>query len=280
MATLNHNKRMNAGLLYEFLVRELSSAVISEQPGRAADVLSLIEGSFGPGTPLSDELAIHTTALESRGVPRSIAQRLVDEIRMAAVRLDRRSCNTAKRHLLGEIRKLFGEGVFERHSIPDYKAHASIGIIVQNSGRRRIDEAAQMARVEEYLVEFIASKEPAPKRIEPEASTLAYKIAVESYEEEYGKVLDGQQSELLREHVRVSLGGKPVGAAKMIERHRKSILESLRKAPLMEGVSSDREMLKRLDEARRELEKLPTEVTPEIFERLMLFHDLRREIES
>lgn len=280
MATLNHNKRMNAGLLYEFLLRELAAATISEDTIRAADVLGLVRDSFGPGTALSDELAIHTTALENRGLSRSLAQRLVDEIRLAAVRLDRRSSDLMKRRLLGEMRKLFGDDVLDRHVIPEYKAHASIGILIQSTGRRRIDEAADLARVEEYLVSFISSREPAQKRVEPEASTLAYRIAVESYESEYGKLLDSQQSELLREHVRVSLGGKPVGAAKMIERHRKSILEALKKAPLMEGVGTDSEMVKRLKEARRELESLPNDVTAETFERLMLFHDLRREIES
>lgn len=279
MPALKHNKRLNAGLLHESLVRELASAVLSEDRARAAIVLKLIEFGFKQG-PLADELAVHQTVLENRGVSKMIAQKIVDEIRVSAFRLDGRSSATTKRALLGEVDRSLGKGLLDRYNVPEYKAHASVNMLIQSASSKRIDEAAQLARVEGYLVEFISTKEPAPKRVDEGASALSYRLALTSYEEQYGKELDQKQRELLSEHVKVSLGGKPHGTKKLLERHRKEIMAAIDKAPSVTGVSTDKVMLERLGEARRELYDMELDVNVETMERLMLFHDLRRQIES
>lgn len=279
MAALNHNKRMNAGLLHEILIRELAAAVISENTGRAAAVVSLIDSYFSKG-PLAEELAIHDVALEARGIPMSVAQKIVDEIKIAGAKLDRVGSGKMKRQLAGKMSRILGEDPFTR-IIPTYKAHASVDLLIQRPGGRKISEAADLARVEEYLVRHMSSNEPEPKRVEEGASRLAYSIALDSYQAEYGKALDSQQRELLAEHVKVSLGASPKGTAKKLEKHRKAILAAIKSAPLVEGVGSDRVMVDRLAEARRELEAMDmTDTGASTIERLMLFHDLRREIEG
>lgn len=279
MGALNHNKRMNAGFLHEILIRELARAIVSDDPRLAAIITEIINESFSSGT-LADELAIHEVALESRGVSRSVAERIVGEIKIAGARLDRVRSGKMKRQLVGRMTKFLGEESFDL-PVNDYKAHASVDLLIQKSGGRRISEAAELTKIEEYLVGYMSSTEVERQIIDPGATRLAYGIAIDSYEREYGKSLDEQQRELLSEHVRVSLGGSPVGTARKLERHRRTILAAIEKAPLVEGVGSDKEMIKRLTEAARELRTMDLKDTStKRMERLMLFHDLRREIEE
>lgn len=280
MPALNHNKRMNAGLMREILIMELSRAIVSGNRSKAADVLTLVNRGFAKG-PLADEAAIHKTALETHGVSLSIAQRIMDEIKVAGIRLDKTGAGRMKRSLAREMVRVLGEDVFDRNKVRDYKALASVDLLIQKVAGRRIDEAADLAKIEEYLVRHMTSAEPTPLMVDSGASRLAYQIAIDSYEREYGKSLDENQRELLAEHVKVSLGASPVGATKKLERHRRKILESIKGAHAVDGVGTDSTMVKRLTEAREELEKMDlTKVSTLVMERLMLFHDLRRTIEE
>jgi hypothetical protein len=281
MQKLRHNKKRNLGLVYEFLTREVSSALVAEDRPRAARAMEIIARHLSPGTPLHEELSLHRQVMEARGLSERMAKRIIDELKAAGIRLAATASRreAAKSALIHEMNKRFGKEIFDRYRIAEYTAHASVNILMSRGVDSRLDETVEAAKVEEHLLEFLTSKPTDPVKFDREASLYAYRTAVGLFEQEYGKELTQPQSDLLREYVRVSLGGNPAPFKRTFEKQKNELREVLRFRRSDEVFKTDAEMAARLDEALAGLDALDAS-KEESVEQLMLYHNLRKEIES
>jgi len=282
MRKLSHNKKRNLGLVYEFLTREVAEAAVARDSSRGAAALAIISEHLSEGRPLYPELSLHRQVIGTRGVSRELARRIVDELKAAGIRShSRRSLiERAKSELIHEMNRTLGRDVFDRYRIPDYTAHASIGILLSRGLGGRLEEGIELARIEEHLVSYMTGEATGASHYDREATLYAYRTALTLFEREVGRELTAPQSELLREYVRVSLGGNPAPFERTFERQRRSLREVLRARRSDEVFATDPDMAARLDEALAGLDSLPARPDDESVERLMLYHNLQREIES
>lgn len=281
MPKLSHNKKRNVGLVYEFLSREVASAAVSRDSSRGARALSVVSEHLSEGSELFPELSLHRQVMATRGVSERLARRIVDELKAAGIRSanNRSLIESAKSALIHDMNRSIGRDIFDRFRVPDYTAHASVGILIGRGLDGRLDEGVELARVEDHLIGFLTT-EVAAQHYDPSASLYAYKTAVGLFEQQFGRELLPAQAELLREYVRVSLGGNPAPFERTFERQRLKLRDVLRARRVDEVFKADPEMSKRLDEAISDLSTLPVRVDDEPVERLMLYHNLQREIES
>lgn len=281
MQKLRHNKKRNLGLVYEFLTREVSSALMAGDRGRAAKAMAIIDRHLSSGTELFEELSLHRQIIESRGVSERLARRIIDELKSAGIKFAARvrRQDAAKSALIHEMNKTFGRDVFDRYRIADYTAHASINIIMSRGIDARLDEAIEAAKVEEHLLEFLSTSKDEPAKFDRDASLYAYKTAIGLFEKEFGKELSAPQSTLLKEYIRVSLGGNPAPFQRTFEKQRNELREILRHNRADKVFQDDKDMTARLDEAIAGLDVLDSS-KEESVERLMLYHNLKKEIES
>ena len=281
MSKLSHNKKRNVGLVYEFISREIAEAVVAKDQSRAARALSIVSEHLSEGSLLYPILSLHRQAMGSRGVSERLARRIVDELKAAGIRSssERSLIESEKSSLIHEMNRSLGRDIFDRFRVPDYTAHASIGIIMGRGFDGRIDEGVEMARVEDHLIGFLTT-ESTVTHYDPDASLYAYKTALGLFEQQFGRELLPAQAELIKEYVRVTLGGHPAPFERAFERQRKGLWEVLRARRVDEAFKSDPEMSQRLDEAITELENLPVRAEDGVVETLMLYHNLQREIES
>lgn len=278
---LKHNKRRNVGLVYEFLTREVSSALVAGDRTRAAKAVEVIARHLSAGSALYEELSLHRQVMETRGVSERLAKKIIDELKAAGIKFAGNAARreAAKSALIHEMNKKFGQDIFDRYRIGDYTAHASINIIMSRGVGSRVDESIDAAKVEEHLTEFLTTKPSEASKFDRDASLYAYKTAVGLFEQEYGKELSDQQTALLREYVRVSLGGNPAPFHRTFEKQRNELREVLKHRRTDEVFKTDAEMMARLDEAIACIDSLDSK-NEESVERLMLYHNLRKEIES
>ncbi len=279
---LKHQKRRNVGLVYEVLVREVTAAVIAEDRDRAARATNIIQEHLAPGTLLGEELIVHQSAIGHRGCGSSTARRIVDELRAAGIRLStkRERRDRAKTGLIHEINRSLGKDCFDRHRIPDYTAHASIGLVLGKGLGQRLDEGMELVRVEEALVSWLAASPSAAVPFDRDATTLAYRNAIRVFEEEIGQELTGPQRELLRERVRTDLGGNPAPLTRLYGRQRSELLKFFEGSRSDEAIVADEQMRDRLQETIVELRSPAGPPDEQALERLMLMHEIRRHIES
>lgn len=282
MPKLSHNKKRNLGLVYEFLSREVTNAVVAKDRNRAAGALGILSKHLSERSILFQELSLHRQVISTRGVSDRLARRIVDELKAAGIRssVNRGAIDSAKANLIHEMNRSLGRDVFDRFRIPNYTAHASVSILMSRGLSGRIDEGVELARVEDHLIEFLTGKASDSPKFDRNASLYAYRTALGLFEQQYGRELSAPQSELLREYVRVSLGGNPAPFERTFERQRNALSTVLRARRVDEVFRADEEMAKRLDEAISDLEGLPARPDDQCVERLMLYHNLQREIES
>lgn len=282
MRKLSHNKKRNLGLVYEFLTREVTDSVVAKDRSRAARALGIMSEYLSEGCLLFPELSLHRQVMETRGVSERLARRIVDELKAAGIRasVKRSLFEQAKSDLIHEMNRTLGRDIFDRYRIPDYTAHASVNILMSRGLNGRLDEGVELARVEDHLIEFLTMPPSQAPKFDRDASLYAYKTAVGLFESEFGRELSPAQSELLREYVRVSLGGNPAPFTRTFERQRTALVEGLRARRADEVFKNDSDMAKRLDEAIDELTRLEATADDEVVERVMMYHNLQREIES
>jgi hypothetical protein len=278
---LSHNKKRNVGLVYELLAREVAKAALDRSGTaalRAAEALEIITRHLGPKSVLSEELSIHRSVMEAKGSTGALARRIVDELRAAGIRLSGTSVQreSAKTTLIHEINRRLGQETFDNR-VADYTAHASVGIIL-GRGLGRLDEGVEMARVEEHLVSFLGDKVGHGRALDPDASLHTYQTALRIFEEDYGATLSKDQADLLKEHVRVALGGPHEPLERMVQKQKKSLRSKLSMNLLDEAFKSDEKMTASLKEAIQKIDSVPS--TEDGVEQLMLYHNLVREIES
>ena len=68
-----HNKRRNAGLLYEFLVRTISQALVEGNQKKSSTALKILRRHFKPGTELHKEFRLINALVRSTVSSESVA---------------------------------------------------------------------------------------------------------------------------------------------------------------------------------------------------------------
>lgn len=275
--TLKHKKKRNVGLVYELLTREIADAVIAEDTSRATRALEMVEKHLGRG-PLNEELAVHHSVVNARGASERLARSVVDQLKAASVRfsVDKAKRDRLKTQMIHDLNRSFGDRLFERR-IPDYQVHASIGIMIER-GLGLVTEGVDAARIEDAVVSYLTTTDETRSGYDPDANAFAYNKAVELYQEEYGREMSKSQLELMREYVRVDLGGPEQQFRRVAERQRAALIEQLSSARHDEVFRDDKDMAKSLNEGLDALKKLTFDDRDSAVESLMAYHQLAEEI--
>ena len=204
MKKLKHSKYKNTGILFEMLVRKLTSETLSSNK---SDTIDIIKNHFGRNTELSKELQLYNSLLKEQF--RSEAQGLdyIRTIKRAHGNLNQSILNRQKYNLVKEISEKF---VFENMSkihISNYKVLASINMLFEfdeTDNPKQIMECKNVIIDNGIITERVApQKDPVIEKFESqpkEIRLLTYKLLVDKFNEKYSG-LDESQKKLLNKYV-------------------------------------------------------------------------------
>ena len=122
---MNHNKKRNTAFLYEALVRELTKSVVHKNEERKAAVVSVIKEFFNNNSVLKKELKLYNDIIETRGVSKNAAEKIVSYVKKERETLDTKKLFEEQTQLINKIHNTLSEDVFSNF-VPNYKALASI----------------------------------------------------------------------------------------------------------------------------------------------------------
>jgi UDP-N-acetylglucosamine transferase subunit ALG13 len=204
MKKLKHSKYKNTGILFEMLVRKLTSETLSSNKTVTVDI---IKKYFGKNTELSKELQLYNALLKEHF--KSEAQGL-DYIRTVKSTYDKLNQSVLKRQRYNLVKEISEKFVFSNMSkihISNYKPLASIYMIFEyeeTSNPKQLLECknviiqngtiTEKKQIEKDLV--LESFESQPKDIR----LLTYKLLVDKFNEKYS-VLDESQKQLLNKYI-------------------------------------------------------------------------------
>ena len=211
-SSIKHNKLRNTGILFELLVRQITSDVMENKKDSVA--VKLMREFFNSKKELGKELMLYRAFFNVQNLSEQKAFQLLKLVTEQRKNLDQNALNTQKYTLIKEIKKNFDLKEFFSARIPSYKIYASIykSFDAAVNGINDTTTIEELANSQFTIVEHLAGK-IITKEIkehnelasiirsqEDDIRYLSYKILVERFNQKY-KGLDEAQKKLLQEYI-------------------------------------------------------------------------------
>jgi len=204
---IKHSKYKNTGVLFELLVRQATSDLMSNKDPKAVKIFK----KYFINTELQKECDLYSTILNAPKLAEGRAEVLVSTIIEQAKKLDREKLNREKYNLIKEVKKHYDIDNFFKAKINGYKVYAAVYTLIESQTAKEFTDTKQvitnkLALLEHITKESLTERKVASKVVEEfmkedkEIRLLAYKILVEKFNERYSGLSDSQKN-LLKEYI-------------------------------------------------------------------------------
>jgi len=204
---IKHSKYKNTGILFELLVRQATSDLMSNTDSKAIKIFK----KFFTNTELGKEYNLYNTVLNAPKLNETKAEMLVTTIVEQSKKLNREKLDKEKYNLIKEIKKHYELDNFFKAKVDAYKVYASTYTLIENQLSNELNDTKQiiankLTLLEHITKETLTERKVASKVVEEfmkedkEIRILAYKILVEKFNEKYSG-LSIEQKDLLKEYI-------------------------------------------------------------------------------
>jgi hypothetical protein len=210
MKKIKHSKFKNTGFIFELLVRQVTSEILSSTKSIAEKIL---KEHFNSKKELSKELKLYQYLVNEKYNSESKAEKFIDTICEARKRLDEAKLTKEKYNLIKVIKEEYGLEEFIKSPISNYKALASIYKIFEvTTSNEQYDPTdivnSRFTLTETIINSSIQNKDTKIKdavleeyrKQDEDLRAISYKLLVESFNKKY-KNLTSEQKGLLREYI-------------------------------------------------------------------------------
>ena len=204
MKKLKHSKYKNTGILFEMLVRKLTSETMSSDKTVTIDI---IKKYFGKNTELTKELQLYNSIIKEQHKSEA---RALDYIRTIRESYNRLNQSVLKRQRYNLVKEISDNFIFERVSkihINNYKALASIYMLFEYKDS---DNPKKLMECKNAILEhtLITEKKILVKdkvleefsKQKKDARLLTYKLMIDKFNDKYS-VLSESQKKLLNKYI-------------------------------------------------------------------------------
>lgn len=204
MKKLKHSKYKNTGILFEMLVRKLTSETLSSDKITTIDI---IKKYFGKNTELSKELQLYNALLKEQFKSEAQALDYIRTVKATHSKLNQSTLKRQRYNLVKEISEKFIFANMSKIHINNYKTLASINMIFEYE---ETDNPKQLMECKNAIIEngllterSNSKKDPVLENFESqpkEIRLLTYKLLVDKFNEKYSG-LDESQKRLLNKYI-------------------------------------------------------------------------------
>ena len=204
MRKVKHNKIRNTGLLFEFLLRQITSDVLNENNGTA---VKIVKEKFNENTELGKELALYNVLITKKFKSDSKADYFINEVMKARNDLNNSVLRRERYNLVKEIKDTYNIEDFFKAKIPNYKIYASVYNLLENKNASPMSVVNYKVAILEHVTNKNLPNKPKKEivmeeyeRFDKETRALTYKMLMEKFNEKYSNLADNQRI-LLKEYV-------------------------------------------------------------------------------
>jgi hypothetical protein len=204
MKKLKHSKYKNTGLLFELLVRKLTSETLSSDKSIAIDI---IKKYFGKNTELSRELQLYNAIIKEQFKSDARALDFIKESQRAHSNLNHSLLRRQKYNLVKEISENFKFESLAKGHINNYKVLASIYMLFEYQDT---DNVKQLTECKNVILDHVLLTEKVQVNKDPVLETfkqqdksqrlLTYKLLIDKFNQKYS-TLSESQKRLLNKYI-------------------------------------------------------------------------------
>jgi hypothetical protein len=280
---IKHNKYKNTGILFELLVRQITSDTVS---GKNSPAINLIRKYFSK-TELAKEHKLYQTLVDSKVINEVKAETLINTTLELSTRLNRSNLRRDKYNLIKEIKAQYDIEEFFKAKINNYTQLAAVYNILEAKNATEFINPDQIIENKNTLLEHIVRKDVVKVEnkdqvleeyatMDNSTKLLVYKILLEKFNEKYVSLTPKQKS-VLKEYINNI--SNTVKLREFVNENFKSLRDELTK--LNESVTDKTTQIK-INEVITFLQPLDKKVSvkDEHIVSLLQYHQLVTELKS
>jgi hypothetical protein len=202
MRKVKHNKIRNTGLLFEFLLRQITSDVLNKDQNSKA--VSIVKQKFNENTELGKELALYNILITKKFKSDTKADYFINEVMKTRGDLNNSMLRREKYNLIKEIQSNYNLQKFMSSKVPNYKIFASIYKLFEYKTLSPDEKTESFFNIVEHVttednnVRLSETVKTLPD--DEDLRILTYRTLLEKFNQKYTK-LSGAQKNLLREYI-------------------------------------------------------------------------------
>ncbi len=192
---MKHNKKRNTAFIFEVLIRELTKSIVAKDIKKKKIILSLIKENFKSNTSLSRDLELYKSLLETRGMDRHTAEKLIFECRMQRCTIDQKQLFKEQTALIKKINQHVSKEAFAVF-IPNYRNVATVYQIFSAGTKTK-----QRVLLESQILNQMVVVEDKDKPLMQHINNLTLKTFIKGFNEKYNNNLITEQKILLNKYI-------------------------------------------------------------------------------
>lgn len=211
---IKHSKYKNTGILFELLVRQITSDTLE---GKDSSIKSLLKKYFVK-TELGKEYKLYETLLNKTSITETKAEIIVNTLIESSKTLNRRLIKKQKYNLISEIKEHYNINEFFNHKLPHYKVHAAFYTLLEIHNSDKVINPEHIINNKITILEHLTAAPIKEKSVrnqvleelskeDKEVKMLTYRILLEKFNGKYEN-FSSSQKEILKELL-YSIDNKP-----------------------------------------------------------------------
>jgi hypothetical protein len=207
MLKLKNSKYKNTGILFELLIRQISSDILSNKDSHA---VSLVKKYFSK-TELAKEHKLYQTLININSLSETKAESLIETVSRLSERLNKSILRNEKYNLIKEIKDNYDLENFFKAKIQNYKVNAAVFNLLEAHNSSDFIHPKVIIDNKVTLLEFLTQKPIDKNQVKDKileeyskqdkgTRILIYKLMIDKFNNKYSNLLPEQKS-LLKEFI-------------------------------------------------------------------------------
>ena len=204
---IKHSKYKNTGILFEILVRQITSDTLSGRDSKATHILK----KYFVKTELGKEYKLYETLFKHKNLTEGKAEIIINSIIESSRNLNRGTLKRQKYNLIKEISEHYNLEDFFKTKLPSYKVHAALYTLVEIYNSENLSNPNQIIENKISLLESLTTRSINKQKVEDDLMVefqsydkdlriLTYKVMLEKFNGKYENLNDNQKS-ILKEFI-------------------------------------------------------------------------------